>query len=99
MANRFEKSTFQNTSVMLDHVEFDQCTFRNCKLVYAAEGVASMRDCSMYDCTWEFTGPAERTIQFLAALYAMGGGARELIEGTFNNIREGHYPGGTPNVH
>jgi hypothetical protein len=37
------------------------------------------------DCRWTVSGPAQNTLQLLAALY--GAGATSLIEATFDEIR------------
>lgn len=83
------KKSFRNETIQLDNNQFDHCQFDNCQLVFSGTGNIGLSNCSFNDCIWTFGGSAANTIQFMTALYAMGGGAKDLIESTFDNIRRG----------
>jgi hypothetical protein len=51
--------------------------FERCKIVVCGVAVVALSGCTFNDCEWSFDGPAARTVQFMSALYASGGGARE----------------------
>jgi hypothetical protein len=84
---RFENRTFTDEPITLDGNEFVSCVFRRCNVMYSAIGSVVLDGNEFDGCTWGFTGPAASTIDFLARLYSMGGGAQTLIEATFENIR------------
>lgn len=55
--------------------------------MYGGTGPVSLVGCTFRDVSWAFVGPAQNTLHFMAALYQ--GGAKDLIENTFNLIRQG----------
>ena len=84
----YEGQTFADEVIALDGNSFKDCRFSRCKLVFT--GIADpilMGNHFDPACTYQFDGPALRTLQFLAALYADGGS--RLVEGTFESIRQG----------
>jgi len=87
---RFEESVFENADILLDGNEYAGCTFRRCRLIFGGSASVGMKDNLLVECSWIFTGAAERTLAFMSALY--GGGATELIEQTFGAIRTGALP-------
>ena|SRR5712691_1176211 len=89
---KVEGQTFINETVTLDGNEYLNCVFGKCRIAYGATAPAKLVNSEFDSCTWEFIGAAGLTVDFMTALYAMGGGALELIEGTFNNIRRGIKP-------
>ena len=84
---RIINRTFADDEVVLDFHHFDGCTFQNCKLVFHGYGPVGLETRHFIDCTWAFSGAAAHTVQFMTDLYRMGGGATDLIETTFGNIR------------
>ncbi len=80
-----EKMAFEDKTIVLDGGSFYACKFKNCTLIFSGVLSVTMDGCSFDDCEWQFSGSAENTIRFMQALYA--GGAKELIENTFRNIR------------
>ncbi len=83
------KKSFSNETIHLDNNQFDHCEFDNCEIVYSGTGKFSLSNNSFNGCRWTFEGPAANAIEFMSAMYAMGGGAKDLIEKTFENIRRG----------
>ena len=80
--------TFENQDVLLDNGHFEDCVFRNCRLVYGGAGMVHLSGCSFDGVQWTFAGAAENTLRFMAALYhGTGEGGRQLIEDTFESIR------------
>lgn len=80
---------FQDQDVVLDFGEFYDCTFEGCNLILHGYAPPSLVGCTFNNCRWSFEGPASTTVQFMTALHRQGGGGRELIEHTFENIRRG----------
>jgi len=81
--------TFENQDILLDNGRFEDCVFRNCRLIYGGAGLVHMAGCSFDGVRWEFAGAAENTLRFMAALYqGAGEGGRQLIEDTFESIRK-----------
>ncbi|HYE95207.1 MAG TPA: hypothetical protein VD962_03290 [Rubricoccaceae bacterium] len=90
---RVVRYTFEQQDVVLDFHHFEGCTFRRCRVHYFGYGPVMLVDCAFEACSWGFDGPAAAAVRFMTDLYQMGGGARELIEQTFENIRSGVHPG------
>lgn len=88
----FPSTDHPETTIILDFNAFEKCTFIKCQLVFHATGPVGMNGCTFDNCTWAFNGPAADTVKFMAALYSQGGGGRDLIESTLNNIRAGKLP-------
>jgi hypothetical protein len=61
-------------------------------MVFHGFGPVGLENCSFTNCSWHFSGPAANAVQFMTALYAMGGGAKDLIDATLANIRSGKNP-------
>ena len=81
-----EKMTLEGKTIILDGGSFYACQFKGCTLIFNGVLPVVMERCSFDgDCKWQFSGPAQNTIVFMQALYA--GGAKDLIENTFRNIR------------
>ena len=88
--SKFEGQTFKNEAIKLDGNEYTNCTFEKCELIYAGYGSVSLAGNEFIGCKWTFIDSAQRTIQFMTALYH--GGAKELIEKTIENIRKSQHP-------
>ena len=86
---KFKNHTFEGQNVLLDGNEFIDCTFKNCKIEYRGFAGFNLESNSVTNCSWIMGNPAANAINYLAALYAQGGDARKLVEGTFENIRTG----------
>ena len=86
---RITNQTFRNDQIRLEFVEFENCSFENCTLVYGGYGPISLVGCSFINVHWVFADAARNTILFMQAMYQHGGGGRELIERTLENIRQG----------
>lgn len=78
---------FKDTVINLDGCTFEGCQFDQCTLIYSGLMPISLQSNAFNDCKWELAGSASNCIAFLAALYH--GGARELVEHTFEEIRKG----------
>lgn len=85
---KIERYTFTQQEIRMDGVEFVDCTFVNCTLVYAGGPPPSIVNCTFDSINWSFTESAGNTIQFLGAIYqGFGEGGQELVEQLFENIR------------
>lgn len=87
---RFDNKTFKNETINLDNNEFHGCHIENCVLRFSGNGPVTMGNNSIIDSPFEFAGPAATTLSFMAGMYS--GGAKEIIEATFANIRKGETP-------
>ena len=87
---RYEGKRFTNQIVEVDNNQFVDCMFIKCGLRFTGAGVVGYQDCVFDECEWIFDGPAENTIQYLAAMYnGLGSGGRDIVEGIFDSIRRG----------
>jgi len=93
----FRNETFSEVAIVVDGHDYAGCRFDRCRIVYCGAAAVSVTGCTFNDCEWAFDGPAAKTVQFMAALYAMGGTAQQLIERTFDNIRGKPHPSVKPN--
>ena len=82
---------FTKEPIAFDGNDYDGCQFDECEIVYSGGTLPKLTNNSFKNCGWAFDDAAARTIQFMTGLYA--GGARELIEGTLENIRGKKKPG------
>jgi hypothetical protein len=78
--------TFSNITVYLDGSSFYDCIFEKCVVVFSGVLPAHLHIPRFVTCQWQAGGPAYTTINFLTALYKAG--AKDLIEATFEKIRE-----------
>jgi hypothetical protein len=76
---------FMDTRVFLDGGSFTRCRFERCEIIISGYIGCNLVDPRFVDCRWTVSGPAQTTLQLLGALYAAG--AKDLIEGTFDQIR------------
>lgn len=78
--------TYHDVSVVLDGNTYNDCIFTRCNMSYSGVLPVGLVGCTFSECEWAFNGPALETMKFLGNLAAMGGGAKEMVETTFNNI-------------
>jgi hypothetical protein len=77
--------TFNNMTVVIDGSSFYNCTFNRCKMQFAGLLPGTLEGGTFNDCQWQFAPPASNAIEFMAAIYKLGGA--EMIENTFRAIR------------
>ena len=80
-----ENAVFKGRKITIDGGSFYSCQFVGCTLVFSGLMPPTLEGCNFNACSWQFSGPASNTIAFMTALYA--GGAEDVIENTFRNIR------------
>ncbi|MDJ0929595.1 hypothetical protein [Breoghania sp.] len=76
---------FLKETVVIDGRSLDNCTFRDCHLIYRGGEPPKIRGCSFDACRWEFEGEAAQTLLFLTGLYH--GDFDSVVENTFEAIR------------
>lgn len=87
---RYDGNQFTDETIKIDEDEFTNCRFIGCRIVFTGAGQAKIENCVFDRCQWVFDGPAENTIQYLAAMSnGLGPGGREIVEGIFESIRKG----------
>jgi hypothetical protein len=69
-------------TVALDGEHFEDCEFRQCRLVYAGGPPPSFAGCRFDNCEWKFEGAAANTLAHLKVVWGAGGKAvvQELIK-------------------
>jgi hypothetical protein len=83
----YKKRTFENARVELGNSRFHNCTFSHCELVYRGDPSPTFQDNEFIDSTFVFRDEAIRTLYFLSNIYHAGEGGREIIEQTFDDVR------------
>jgi hypothetical protein len=83
----YKNRLFENERVELSDSRFHGCTFRNCELVYRGEPSPNFEDNEFIDSTFVFRDAAIRTLYFLSNIYHVGEGGQEVVEQTFNDMR------------
>ena len=85
---KFEKQDFLKQQVRLDDNKFVECHFENCIMTYGGGPPPAIVGCSFSGVVLSFTDAAANTLQFMSALYHVGGeGGRHIVEQTFETIR------------
>jgi hypothetical protein len=83
-----QDKTFTGERVELTGSGFHGCTFKNCELVYRGESSPNFQDNNLIDTVFVFTDAAICTLYFLSNVYHAGRGGREVVEKTFEDIRQ-----------
>ena len=79
--------TFQDERIDLHDNSYHQCIFKNCELVYDGGRPPTFHDNEFIDSVFIFTGPALRTLYFLGNMYQSGEGGQEIMEQTFDDLK------------
>lgn len=85
----YQNQSFNNERVELSGNAYHGCTFEHCELVYRGDPSPTFKDNQFIDSVFLFTDSAIRTIYFLTNIYHAGAGGREVVEKTFEDIRQG----------
>ena len=72
--------------VRLDNTSFVRCRFRRATLVYAGGPPPQIHDCSFENTTFEFAGPAGRTLALLQAISSQSSGLRNIFKASFPKL-------------
>lgn len=86
-----EGQTFENQRVVLDGVQYNGCTFKNCSLIILG-GEFGLANNTITRCFWKFEGAAANTLKILQMLHA--GGVSDVVEMVVADIL-GKAPAGT----
>ncbi|WP_439134203.1 hypothetical protein [Pseudomaricurvus sp.] len=89
----YRDRTFDGERVVLHGNFFNDCTFKNCELVYDGDPSPTFYNNQFIDSVFVFTGPALRTLYFLGNIYRAGEGGQEVVEKTFGDIKAGRIHG------
>jgi len=85
---KISNTKFSNEEVVLDFHEYNACEFTNCRFVVLGYGAFALNQCEVTNCEFTFAGPAASVIQTMATIYhSLGDQGKNLIEGTFEQIR------------
>src|SRR5436190_18273023 len=80
--------TYEGLQVFIDGGTFIECTFNSCSMVYSGLMLGQFQSCRFEGCHWKFSGPARNALDFLAIMYSIGDGGRQIVEGIFQDIRD-----------
>ena len=89
----YRSETFSNERIDLAGKSFHECTFQDCELVFDGARSPTFKDNKFIDTVFVFTDEAVRTLYFLANIYHAGEGGQQVIEDTFEAIRQGSFHG------
>ncbi len=89
----YQDRTFRNERVELTGSHFHGCRFENCELVYRGDRSPTFQDNEFVDSVFVFTDAAVRTMYFLSNMCHAGKGGAEVVEKTFDDIRERRFHG------
>jgi hypothetical protein len=78
--------SYNHETVPLDGEVFDDCEFRDCRLVYSGGEPPSFTDCRFADCDWRFEGAAQNTLAHMKVVWGAGGKAQ--IQALIKTITE-----------
>jgi hypothetical protein len=67
--------SYSHETVTLDGETFEDCEFRDCRLVYAGGEPPVLENCRFHDCDWRQDEAAARTLAYLKVLWNAGGKA------------------------
>lgn len=85
-----QEQVYRNQRVEVDNIQFTNCVFKNCIMVYKGIGLIGFDNCDFLEGThWSFEEYSENTMTFLNLLYHnFGEVGRLTVEGTFKNIKD-----------
>ena len=81
-----KETTFKGTTVQLDRMHYERCIFDECVITYGGGQPPNLVDNEFKNCSWQFVGSAQNTLQFMNGIYF--GGGKDLIENIFNEVRQ-----------
>lgn len=85
----------QEEEIHLDFNTYVRCEFLGATLIYHGYGPVAFHNCVFVQPDFVFSDAAQNVIGLMQAMYDAGGGGQQMVEGTFNNIKQGHYRGGS----
>ncbi len=85
-----QNKTFENETVALDEHDYEDCVFTNCEYTYSGGTEISLVRCKLKGGRFCFKDDCARAIQILSHWYKRPE-LREMVEMTFENIRNGSY--------
>jgi hypothetical protein len=75
---------YTHENVNLDGERFEDCEFRQCRLIYSGGEAPVFERCKFDACDWRFEGPAARTLAHLKAIW--GAGAKPFVQSLIKEI-------------
>jgi hypothetical protein len=84
----FRDEIFTGERIDLHGKAFQNCTFKECELVFDGDRPPTMSDNHYEDSVFVLTDAAARTLYLLSNIYHAGDGGRQVIERLFSDVRE-----------
>lgn len=86
--NAIKDSSFEDATVLIDGSSYENCHFKNVVLQYGASAPTGFRRCEFVECRWEFIQAANRTVEFMRAMFhGMGEGGPQVVKQIFEYVR------------
>jgi hypothetical protein len=82
-----ERGEFEDSTEVIDGVEYRACEFRRCTLVYRGGPLPTLIQCHFSHCRWEFDEAAARTLALLHGVYHGIHGGRQIVEDFIAEIK------------
>jgi hypothetical protein len=76
--------SYNHQTVLLDGEVFSDCSFAECRLVYAGGQAPQFEGCRFDECEWKFEDGAAQTLQFLKSMWSVG--AKAAVQGIIKDI-------------
>jgi hypothetical protein len=83
-----KNKSFKDERVELGDDRFHNCVFTNCELVFDGHRSPTFSDNEFIESVFVFTEHAVRTLYFLSNIYHAGDGGHQVIEQTFQDVRD-----------
>jgi len=77
-------TSFTQENVNLDGMNFTDCEFRKCRLIYSGGEAPVFDGCKFDHCEWRFEGPALRTLEHLKSMW--GAGAKPTVQALIKDV-------------
>jgi hypothetical protein len=84
--------TYKDVAINIDGTTYKNCTFLCCRLVFSAVAPMSLAENTFIECTWQVTGAAADTVNFLRTAFCQGGLAGEELTDRMIGVIKGRSP-------
>ncbi|GGC91256.1 hypothetical protein [Chelatococcus reniformis] len=83
---RREGERFQQVRVDIDGVQFVNCTFDSCALIYRGGPLPMFTNCTFSNPQFAFDDAAKRTVTLLRSMATPAGGMQQIVRSTFPEL-------------
>jgi hypothetical protein len=83
---KYQKHTFENSTEEIDGNEYEECEFRNCRIVFRGGALPIMSHCHFIHPQFFMKDAAERTMLLLKGMYHSGDSMRHIVERSIEKL-------------